>query len=43
MLDDKLYKQFYPLVTEEDKISFLDTNYAKILRIVKSISHVKKQ
>ena len=37
MFDNKLYKHFYPLETEEDKMFFLNTNFTKILRTIEDI------
>lgn len=39
-LNNKLYKQFYPLATEEDKMSLLNSNYSELLRKVKDIERM---
>lgn len=40
--DDKLYTQYYPLKTEEEKNEFLNFNSTEIYRIIRDIGHVAK-
>lgn len=37
LLNDRLYNQYYPLETEEEKYGFLNSNSTKIYRMVKYI------
>lgn len=38
LLNNKLYAQYYPLVTERDKTNFLNAHYTKIYKKVRDIS-----
>lgn len=40
MFDDKLYTQYYPLKTEEEKNEFLNFNSTEIYRIIRDIGNV---
>ena len=42
MFDDKLYTQYYPLKTEEEKNAFLNSNRTEIYRIISDIGHVAR-
>ena len=42
MFDDKLYTQYYPLKTEEEKNEFLNSNSTEIYRIIRDIGHVAR-
>ena len=42
LLNDKLYNQYYPLKTEEDKTEFLNSNSMEIYRIIKDIGHIAR-
>lgn len=42
MFDDKLYTQYYPLKTEEEKNGFLNSNSTEIYRIISDIGHVAR-
>lgn len=39
MFNNKMYEKFYPLTTEEDKESFINSNYQEILKIVGNIGY----
>ena len=42
LLNDKLYNQYYPLKTEEEKNKFLDSHSTEIYRMTKDIGHVTR-
>lgn len=42
LLNDKLYNQYYPLKTEEEKNEFLNSNSTEIYRMVRDIGHVAR-
>lgn len=42
LLNDKLYTQYYPLETEEDKYEFLNANYTEIYKIVRNIGRIAR-
>lgn len=39
LLSNKLYAQYYPLVTEQDKTNFLNTHYMEMYKKVRDISY----
>lgn len=42
LLNDKLYNQYYPLKTEEEKNEFLNSNSKEIYRMIRDIDHVAR-
>ena len=42
MLNDKLYKHYYPLKTEEEKNDFLNSQYAEIYKEVENLCRYTK-
>lgn len=42
LLNDKLYNQYYPLKTEEEKMNFLNSNSTEIYRMIRDIGHVAR-
>ena len=42
LLNDKLYVQYYPLKTEEEKNEFLNSNSIKICKIVRDIGRIAR-
>ena len=39
LLNDKLYNQYYPLKTEEEKNEFLNSNSTEIHRMIRDIGY----